>query len=84
LELPKEGLLPGRINVTVNDQLLDVAERLTTEYPELPAGSVLRSFARAVVLARRSGCPTSSLPHRAERMTRHLLAKRGYPALVDR
>ena len=73
--------MPNRISVSVNHQLLEVAERLTTEFDQLPAGSVMRCFARAVQVARRSGCPAGSLPQTAERMTRLALAERGYRRL---
>ena len=62
--------------VAVNDELLDVAQRLATEYDDLTAGSVLRCFARAVRRSARSGCPTEQLPGEAERLTRHMLATR--------
>jgi hypothetical protein len=73
--------MPNRISVTVNHQMLEVAERLTAEFDQLPAGSVMRCFARAVQVARRSGCPAAALPQTAERMTRLALAERGYPRL---
>jgi len=62
--------------VTVNHELLSVAERLTVEYDELAAGSVLRCFARAVRTTRASGRPLASLPQDAEQLTRNLLATR--------
>jgi len=73
--------MPNRLTVTVNHQLLEVAERLTAEFDHVPAGSVMRCFARAVQVARRSGCLAVSLPQSAERMTRELLAERAYPRL---
>jgi hypothetical protein len=62
--------------VAVNQELLDVAQRLTGEYDDLTAGSVLRCFARAVRRCVRAGCPTESLGREAERLTRHMLAVR--------
>lgn len=62
--------------VAVNSELLDVAQRLATEYDDLTAGSVLRCYARAVRRSARSGCPAERLPAEAERLTRHMLATR--------
>jgi hypothetical protein len=62
--------------VTVNHELLSVAERLTVEYDEFAAGSVLRCFARAVRSTRVAGRPLSSLPQDAELLTRTRLATR--------
>lgn len=56
-------------------QLLDVAERLTDEYDALPAGAVLRTFAKAVVHLRHHVAP-ERLPGYAEDLTRALLARR--------
>ena len=55
--------------------LLDVAERLSHEYDELPAGAVLRTFAKAVVHLRHHVAP-EHLPGCAEDLTRVLLARR--------
>ena len=68
--------MPNR-TAPVNHELVEVLERLVAEFERLPAGSVMRCFAGAVQVARRSGCPTSSLPQDAERMTRQVLAERG-------
>lgn len=76
--------MSSTIVVAVDHQLLDVAERLMTEFEYLTAGSVLRCFARAVHRARRCGCPISSLPQSAEEITRRLLAGRGHPRPAGR
>lgn len=57
-----------------NRQLLEAAARLAEETSEVPAGAVLRSFSRAVRMARLAGCPAGQLPLEAERLTRQLLA----------
>ncbi|MDO7867208.1 hypothetical protein [Nocardioides jiangxiensis] len=59
-----------------NQELLSAAARLAGETVEVPAGVVLRSFSRAVRMARLSGCPASQLCVEAERLTRQLLALR--------
>lgn len=62
--------------LVVNQTLLDVAQRLTTEYEDIAAGSVLRCYARALRRSARRGCSTAELPGEAERLTRTLLSKR--------
>ena len=59
--------------IDVNRQLLDCAERLVEEYPDHPAGSVLRCFARAVRLARARGVTVAALPAVAEIRARAML-----------
>lgn len=54
---------------------LDAAERLSQEYDELPAGAVLRTFAKAVVRLRHHVAP-ERLPGCAEDLTREMLARR--------
>lgn len=56
--------------------LLQRAEALAAEYVDLPAGSVIRCFARAVGHARRSGCGLNALPDAAESRARDLLSAR--------
>jgi hypothetical protein len=60
-----------------NATLLNVADRLAAEFDDIAAGSVLRCFSRAVVLARRSGTPVESLPTVAEHAARRMLSRRG-------
>lgn len=62
--------------LAVRNALLDATERLTTEYSCLPAGSVIRRFAREVALARRIGTPHDRLAEIAEARTRVALARR--------
>lgn len=59
--------------------LMESALRLVDERPDLPAGSVLRCFARAVGVARRAGALGDDLPPRAEAVARRLLADRQQP-----
>lgn len=72
--------------LAVNKQLLDVAQRLATEYDDITAGSVLRCYARALRRTARAGCSADELPGKAERLTRVLLAgrRRGGPVPVPR
>lgn len=60
----------------VNQQLVEVAQRLATEYDDITAGSVLRCYARAVRRSARTGCTPDELPGEAERLTRVLLSSR--------
>jgi hypothetical protein len=66
--------------VDLHRQLLEVAFALSTEYDALPAGSVLRCFARAVHLARLDGAAGLELPERARRLADSMLVRR----LVER
>lgn len=59
-----------------NQALLDVAGRLVEERRDLPPGSVLRCFSRAVRTALLRGYPPVQVPAEAERMTRELLGRR--------
>lgn len=60
----------------VQCDLLDTAWRLADEHPELPAGTVLRCFARAVRTARACGVALSDLTVVAEKIARtHLDAR---------
>jgi hypothetical protein len=63
----------------VNDELLDIAEQLTAEYADIPAGSVLRCLARSVRVARSWGCPAEHLTATSAATTRWVLAQRGRP-----
>lgn len=64
--------------------LMDAALRLVGDHEEVPAGSVLRCFARSVMLARRTGTPARDLAERAEAVARRLLAGRDRPELARR
>jgi hypothetical protein len=61
----------------VNQALRDAAARLVAERGDLPAGSVLRCFSRAVRDALRSGCSSADLASEAEWRARGLLERRG-------
>jgi hypothetical protein len=65
--------------ILTQSALVDAASRLVAARSDLPAGSVLRCFARAVALARRTGVPTAELPARAEALAHELLAARHSP-----
>ncbi|HWJ81690.1 MAG TPA: hypothetical protein VNS55_05590 [Nocardioides sp.] len=60
----------------VQIDLLDIAWRLADEHPELPAGTVLRCFARAVRTARACGVALGDLTVVAERIARTHLDSR--------
>lgn len=57
--------------------LLETAGELTAEFDELPAGSVMRCFGRAVKLARAQGVSGTALPEAARRLARASLRERG-------
>jgi hypothetical protein len=56
--------------------LVDAALRLVAERPDLPAGSVLRCYARAVAVVRRAGVQPDAVADRAGEFARRLLAAR--------
>ena len=62
--------------VDLHRQLLDIAFDLSVEFDTLPAGSVLRCFARAVHLARLKGADGARLPEEARRMAETSLRSR--------
>lgn len=62
------------------DALLDLTVRLSREFPELPAGSVMRCVARVVRSERRHGVPEASLASTSEARARSVLRRR---AAVD-
>jgi len=66
---------------TCQVQLLELTVRLTEEFPDLPAGSVMRCVARVVRSERRHGVPDDVLPARAEARVRGMLRRR---TAVDR
>jgi hypothetical protein len=68
------------------EELVDLTVRLTTEFPEYPAGSVMRCVARVVWQQRRLGTPDVLLATRSEVVARRLLTERltGVPAPATR
>jgi len=62
--------------VDLHRQLLETAFDLSVEYDTLPAGSVLRCFARAVHLARLQGAEGARLPEEARRIAESSLRSR--------
>jgi hypothetical protein len=64
----------------LRDDLVDRARLLADEYDELAVGAVLRSFFRAVHVARATGVPLEEVGDVAERRTRKALAGRTVPA----
>ena len=62
--------------VDLHRQLLDTAFDLSVEYDTLPAGSVLRCFARAVRMARMKGAEGARLPEEARRIAESSLRGR--------
>ena len=62
--------------VLLRRRLLDAAASLADEYGALPAGSVLRCYARAVQLMRREGCRDDELPSAARRAAAEMLRAR--------
>lgn len=62
--------------VGVRDDLVALMVRMTEEYPELPAGSVMRCVARAVRRTRMSGVAREHIGVEAERAARRALAQR--------
>jgi hypothetical protein len=62
--------------VDLHRVLLEVAEELTAEFSELPAGSVMRCFGRSVKLARAQGVSGTALPEAARRIARGSLRDR--------
>jgi hypothetical protein len=57
-------------------RLLELTVRLTEEFPDLPAGSVMRCVARVVRSERRHGVPEDLLPSRTEVAARSVLRRR--------
>jgi hypothetical protein len=64
---------PTSFAVPVDDALVALTVRMTEEYPELAAGSVMRCVARAVLRARLSGVPRDHLTAAAECTARSTL-----------
>ena len=62
--------------VDLHRQLLETAFDLSVEFDTLPAGSVLRCFARAVHAARLKGAEGARLPEEARRIAESSLRSR--------
>lgn len=60
----------------LRQRLVETAAALTEDFPSLPAGSVLRCYARAVARARLAQCPAEELPEVARLSAARLLAER--------
>src|SRR6476660_5157681 len=71
---PRAGSATGVVDL--HRQLLDVAFDLSVEFDTLPAGSVLRCFARSVHLARLQGAEGPRLPVEARRIAELSLRSR--------
>lgn len=66
----------GPVTSLANQDLRDAAARLVAERGDLPPGSVLRCFSRAVRAALLRGCAPDQVVVEAERLTQELLARR--------
>ena len=62
--------------IDVHDELMSLTVRMVGEYPEFPAGSVMRCVGRAVRGALLAGTPREQIPAHVERAARELLARR--------
>jgi len=62
--------------VVLRRRLVDAAASLADEFGALPAGSVLRCYARAVQVVRREGCGDDELPAAARRAAVEMLRAR--------
>ena len=65
-----------------NRELREAADRLLADRPDVPAGSVMRTFSRSVRATLLDGFVASEVVAEAERRTRELLAQR--PAAAGR
>jgi hypothetical protein len=61
---------------SVDEELLELGQRLIREHDEVPAGAVLRCLARSVRVARTWACPPEHLLSTVEASTRWRLAER--------
>ena len=68
-----------RVVTPVEEALISAAERLTVEFADLPAGSVLRCYTRAVLVVRRRRGRPGALPQDAETLARIWLSARRGP-----
>jgi hypothetical protein len=62
--------------IGMQEELMSLTVRMVGEYPELPAGSVMRCVARAARHAVIAGTPRNQIPGEAERTARLALAGR--------
>jgi hypothetical protein len=62
--------------IGIQDELMSLTMRMVGEYPELPAGSVMRCVARAVLRATMAGTPQPLVAGEAEHAARLALARR--------
>ena len=62
--------------IGIQDELMSLTIRLVEEYPEMPAGSVMRCVARAVRRTVVAGTPGDQVPAEAERAARLALERR--------
>lgn len=65
---------------TMRDDVSSLTLRLVGDYPEVPAGSVMRCVARAVRRAVLVSAPPEQIPTRAESAVREAMARRLAPA----
>ncbi|GAB3250976.1 hypothetical protein [Nocardioides dilutus] len=65
-----------RAVINVHDELMSLTLRMVGEYPEFPAGSVMRCVGRAVRGALLAGTPREQIPAHVESAVRDLLAGR--------
>lgn len=70
--------------VDVQEKLMSLTLRMVTEYPDYPAGSVMRCVARAVRRAFMAGTPREQIPARVEHAARRALAGRHAESLGAR
>jgi hypothetical protein len=63
----------------LDEELRAAADRLTAEFSDTPAGSVLRCFSRAVHAARLDHIPPEQLPAAGEAIARQMLLLRAGP-----
>ena len=57
-----------------DSRLVDAAIRLVEDRPDLPAGAVLRCFARAVLMTRHAEVAPDGLAAQADLLARRILA----------
>lgn len=72
------------MTIALDDDLFTLTIRLTEEYPEIPAGSVMRCVARLLRHARLAGVPEQELTTETERTSRLILARRSVTAAAGR
>jgi hypothetical protein len=72
------------MTIAVDDDLFVLTIRLTEEYPEIPAGSVMRCVARVLRQARLAGVPPEMLSAETARTSRLVLTRRSATAASGR